>query len=161
MLKLIPFEKKHLQGFIQWNRTEDEVARFAGTGFSYPITEEQLGDFPQKLNAIAFGLEDEQGQHLGNGDFVLDRENKEARLCRLIIDPEHRGKGYGKALVKMLIAKAQSTEPEYRVSLFVLHDNPVAIAAYEKCGFQKSDQSFRFEVKGKLYSGFKMYYHAS
>lgn len=161
MLQLVPFEKRHIQGFIKWNRNEDEVARFAGTGFTYPVTEEQVGDFPKKINAIAFGLEDEQGRHIGNGDFVLDQENKEARLCRLIIDPDHRGKGYGQQMVKLLIQEARQLEPSYRISLFVLHDNPAAIAAYKACGFEMSEQAFSFEVNGIVYSGFKMYYHES
>ncbi|TNE80538.1 MAG: GNAT family N-acetyltransferase [Bacteroidetes bacterium] len=156
---LVPFQEEHKQGFIRWNRNAEEVHRFAATGFTYPITLDQIGNFPEKIGAIAFALLSDEGQHLANGDFVVDDALAEVRLCRLIVDPEERGKGYGQHLVKLLISEAKKQKPDYRVSLNVLADNPTAIAIYEKCGFQMTDLAFSFEAGGKTYSGFKMYFH--
>ncbi len=157
MVKLIAFQPHHKLGFIHWNKNQDELARFAGHSFRYPLSLEQIGDFPAKVNATAFALESEDGLHLANGDFVVDHENKEIRLCRLIVHCDYRGQGYGRLLVEGICSKAKETQLNYRISLNVLDDNVAAIALYSKCGFHMSDQTFSFEVDGIVYRGHKMY----
>src|SRR5690606_28579610 len=85
----------------------------------------------EDCHAFILGLEQEK---LAYGDYMLDREG-EARLCRLIVNPYQRGKGYGKQLVKQLIDEVKQKEPGRKICLFVLEGNEAAIHCYKASGF--------------------------
>ncbi len=98
----------------RWITSPDLLFQFAGTEFSYPITEE----------ALAFGE-------------IIPQENQIPRIGRLLIgNPADRGKGYGTAFIHLLLAECKEHFQTRTVELFVLEDNLPAISCYQKIGFQ-------------------------
>lgn len=78
----------------------------------------------------------EDDQIVGFGQ-CFSRDGGRVHLARIMVNPEVRGKGYGRIFMETLIEKARA-EGFARVSLNVDDLNPVAIALYQKLGFQKA-----------------------
>lgn len=55
----------------------------------------------------------------------------------LCVRPEHRGKGYGRALIEYI--KSEYADKAARLRLEVASDNIGAIALYKRCGFHDVD----------------------
>src|SRR5690348_5721039 len=64
------------------------------------------------------------------------RNSHIAYLGGLAIDPAHNGKGYGLEMLQEIIHLGKSKNL-LRIELSVAVANSMAIALYEKCGFQK------------------------
>jgi GNAT superfamily N-acetyltransferase len=70
------------------------------------------------------------------GELWLDDEEGEVELARLLVAPERRGQGLGRALVKALVEQARRTHPELPVVLLrVRPESAQAIRAYVAAGF--------------------------
>jgi ribosomal protein S18 acetylase RimI-like enzyme len=70
------------------------------------------------------------------GELWLDDEEGEVELARLLVSPERRGRGVGRALVRELVDRARNTHPELSdVILRVRPENAQAIRAYVAAGF--------------------------
>ena len=66
---------------------------------------------------------------------VTDEGNEILEIKNIAVDPENRGKGYGKALIDFLASKYAD---EYSVLQVGTGDSPLTIPFYEKCGFVRS-----------------------
>jgi ribosomal protein S18 acetylase RimI-like enzyme len=62
-------------------------------------------------------------------------------LARLIVDPQQRGKGYGRLLCVRLMETARSRQFVDRFTLNVCRDNDVALRLYHSLGFQPNSES--------------------
>ncbi|WP_169787618.1 GNAT family N-acetyltransferase [Luteipulveratus mongoliensis] len=69
------------------------------------------------------------------GELWVDDDESEVELARLIVDPERRGRGLGRALTQSLADLAVTFHPA--VFLRVRPDNEVAIGCYQSVGFQR------------------------
>jgi len=49
-------------------------------------------------DVVPFALELDDGEVVGYGELWEDREEDEAELARLVVDPARRGRGHGRAL---------------------------------------------------------------
>jgi len=121
----------------RWITSPDLLFQFAGTEFSYPITEEQLACYqqrkPDRYFYIGLGAAKEA---LAFGE-IIPQENQIPRIGRLLIgNPADRGKGYGTAFIHLLLAECKEHFQTRTVELFVLEDNLPAISCYQKIGFQ-------------------------
>ncbi len=149
---LRPFKPDDTELLNAWTGHQDELFRFSGTSWDYPLSEEFLeayqGAYPGRSQYI---LETED-QALGFGEIIQGEDNS-PRLSRLIIAPELSGKGYGRQLVKQLLQTINDKE----VCLFVLEENQVARQCYEACGFRYSDDpSFLMNYGDRQYPVIKM-----
>jgi ribosomal protein S18 acetylase RimI-like enzyme len=79
------------------------------------------------------------------GHVDLTCSGTEARLGRVIIDPERRGEGLGSTLVNLALDKARELGI-IRVDLNVIVGNVPAIRTYERLGFVAQDWSERPDV---------------
>ncbi|MFX0078615.1 MAG: GNAT family N-acetyltransferase [Candidatus Hermodarchaeota archaeon] len=70
---------------------------------------------------------------------VLDITPKQGVLNNLGVDPQHRGKGYGRQIVLFGLHKLKELEHE-KASLSVAANNTVALGLYESFGFQIEDR---------------------
>ena len=76
------------------------------------------------------------GVPVAYGELWLDDEEGEVELARLLVAPERRGQGVGRALTRALSARAQETHPELpAVFLRVRPENVPAISCYTAAGF--------------------------
>jgi ribosomal protein S18 acetylase RimI-like enzyme len=81
---------------------------------------------------------------IGYGELWLDDEEDEVELARIIVAPQHRGKGLGVRLVQALLAQALTAD-QSSIFLRVRPDNTPAIRTYERVGFQPVDAALAAE----------------
>ena len=66
---------------------------------------------------------------------VTDEGNGCLEIKNLAVVPEHQGKGYGRAMIRLL---AQKYAGRYSCLLVGTGDSPLTVPFYEKCGFVRS-----------------------
>jgi hypothetical protein len=71
---------------------------------------------------------------LGFGQYLI-RKPGAVHLARLIISPALRGKGFGRLLCQLLVARALQATGANEVTLAVFRDNDVALSLYSSLGF--------------------------
>ena len=155
--KLIPFQQFHFKTLINWIKDEESMINFAGTGFQYPLTEQQLIDYINKYphRLLFIGL-DEELNPVAYGE-VIPQENNSARLGHLIIgESENRGQGLGKKLIQLLIADAKKQLQITRMDLFLLEGNQLAQNCYLNYGFQFLPNDFVITYQNNNYNILKM-----
>ena len=156
-MKLIPFKEEHFDILINWIKDEDTMLKFAGIGFQYPLTSEQLQNYIQKYPARQFYLAlDELLKPVAYGE-IIPQDTESARLGHLIIgESQNRGKGLGKQLINLLIEKAKEKLAIQRMDLFLLSGNELAQNCYLKAGFSFVPNDFSITYKDKSYPILKM-----
>ena len=146
--------------YLKWIN-DPEVTRGMATGY-FPTTIEQLKAYISgtlnDANTIFLAMCDAEGKHIGN--LKIDRIDWIAGTCELgvIIGEESaRGKGYGKAAMKLIIQHAFNELNLRKISLAVFENNPAAQHLYESLGFEL-EGTFKNHVfkEGKLWN--KYYY---
>lgn len=134
MLRLRPYNPADADTILSWSK--DERAFYcwsAGVLGEYPISKEQFS-FVNNLMAFT-AIDDDQIV----GFFTLRRpaQNHETlRFGFVIVDPQIRGKGYGKAMLQLGIRYAKDIYGAKKVSLGVFDSNKAAYACYKSLGFQ-------------------------
>lgn len=68
--------------------------------------------------------------------YTLDLEKRELYLCRLMIDAQYQGKGYGKESLDLIKSIATETPGIDKIELSTKPDNHHGIKVYEKAGFK-------------------------
>ena len=99
----------------------------------YPITEKEFG-FVENL--MAFTAFDENGIQ---GFFTMRNPGEsldELRLGFVIVNPDKRGKGYGKAMLELGLKYAFDIYGAKKVSLGVFENNLSAYYCYKAVGFE-------------------------
>lgn len=94
----------------------------------------------------------EPTEHIGN--IYLRNINwidRNAELHAFIGRPEHRGKGYGSAAVRLIVKHAFEDIGMVRIYLYVLASNAPAIKTYEKCGFVTEGRLRRHVLKKGIF----------
>lgn len=155
--KLIPFQKSHFKTLINWIKDEETMLNFAGIGFQYPLTDQQLSNYiskyPQRL--LFLGL-DEELNPVAYGE-IIPQENNSARLGHLIIgESQNRGQGLGKELIQLLIDESKKQFQITTMDLFLLEGNLAAENCYLSYGFQFVHNDFKITYQNKSYNILKM-----
>lgn len=86
------------------------------------------------------GVSDVDGASAGDGrpvGYVLVIGEGDAHLAELVVHPDHRRRGHGRALVEAVIDRQA---PGTRVTLAVAADNDPARSLYESVGFEPIDR---------------------
>lgn len=81
-------------------------------------------------------MEDDTGRIVASATGLYD--GRRGVLNSVIVLPEERGKGYGKAIVKACVEALQK-EGTDRIRLFVLKENEQVVPFYEGLGFELHD----------------------
>lgn len=136
-MKLTQYSPAYFNFLSKWITDPDLLFQFAGTEFSYPITENQITDYQLKNPDRSFYI----GLNTANEAFafgeIIPQKTNTPRLGRLLIgNPADRGKGYGTAFIHLLLAECQKKFQAKTIELFVLEGNAAAIQCYQKIGFQ-------------------------
>lgn len=135
LVELEPFTEADFDTLISWVDSQEMLMQFAGPGFSYPLTKEQLAHSQCDVKRYAFrvlacGIK----SMIGYGEVYLGEQA--AYLGRLLIaDQNSRGMGLGGSLVNKLLEFAFMVLNQQRVALNVFDWNKAAIRCYEKAGF--------------------------
>lgn len=156
-MKLIPFKKEHFQILIDWVSDEDTMLKFAGIGFKYPLSNDQLENYilnyPERLIYLVIN---ENEKPIAYGE-IIPQDKESARLGHLIIgEKDQRGKGLGQNLIKLLNQEAKLKLHIKTMDLFLLAGNRIAEQCYLKYGFQFVPNDFQINYNGKPYDILKM-----
>lgn len=127
-----------------WVPDERALYLFTGPRLVWPLTVDQLAAMTVTGEISAWVMVDDESLLIGHFDLTLVDDT--ARIGRVIVDPAERGRGYGGALVDLVVERARSLGAR-RVALNVISDNAPAIAAYERAGFQQLPGGDRPDVR--------------
>ncbi|MDR3240287.1 MAG: GNAT family N-acetyltransferase [Clostridiales bacterium] len=154
-LQILPFTVEDIAALLTWNedKGEDFLQQWAGNGYDYPLTHEQI---LEKINKSERpGAECQVYKIiLAEMEFTMaERSNMKARVigavelntarmprrsamvCRFLLDPAYQSKGYGSCAL-MLLTKMAFRKLGYKMlRLKVFAFNKQAIRCYEKAGF--------------------------
>ena len=136
--RLIPPEAEQAAVVAGWSRSADEARRWCSVA-EHPFPPDRVRGWWAAPDVRPWLLvEEPDARPVGYGELWLDEEEDEVELARLIIDPAHRRRGLGRALVAQLIAAAEATGLSGCL-LRVAPDNAAAIALYRAAGFAEVD----------------------
>lgn len=144
IIRLIPFQQEHFQQLIDAVTSAAFLMQWAGPSFDYPLTNEQLETYkitaeePNASARIFTAIDKKSGSpvgHIALGN--IDRKNRSARIGKVLIFEQWRGRGAAGIMVNEILATAFQELLLHRVSLGVFDFNTPAAAVYEKAGFQK------------------------
>ncbi len=136
MIRLEKFTNADFDRFIDWIDNESFMYQFAGPVFSFPVTKNQLTDYISDNNRKVYRVLDiETNRVVGHGEINrIDRRNKNARLCRILVANENdRNKGYGAMIINELLKIGFEELALHRIDLGVFEFNTPVIKCYEKC----------------------------
>ena len=125
-----------------WVRTEEELYRWSADRYGffpllpYSIDENYIPQL-QTGRFIALTGVDEEGTPVGHLIIRYPKENDDSsvRFGFIIVDPEIRGKGYGRELLRLAIDYVRNNLTATRIDLGVFVNNPKAKRCYESVGF--------------------------
>lgn len=111
--------------------------------FREPVDEKQLElmlsrydeqGMPQSLGYK--GVDAGTGQMVGVVHAVVNTANNYAHIGQVVVgDPQLRGHGIGRQMLKQLLDICFGTHHLHRVQLFTHEDNAIALACYQRVGF--------------------------
>lgn len=147
MLKLQKFEKSDFDRLIGWIPDEQFLIQTCGPLFKWPFNVGQLEQHlknaeGEKPTVYAFNAvivpENKVIGHVGI--IWIDYEKANGMLGPILIgDPDLRGKGYGKEVVKMAVDFGFNSIGLDEICLWIFEFNTAAIRCYEKTGFKKCE----------------------
>lgn len=142
MILLEPFGEEDFELLQSWIKNETILTNWAGSLFSFPLTLESLRWYIRDTNvagesdAFVFKAVDsnslETVGHISLGG--LSWKNRSARISRVMIHPEHLGKGYCKQMAKAALKIGFEQLQLHRIGLGVYTHNKSAIKCYENAG---------------------------
>jgi RimJ/RimL family protein N-acetyltransferase len=141
LVYLRALDEGDLERTLRWHNdpelyaTLGDTFRFVGRAAEAEWLRRKTSYLPNEVN-VAICLR-EDGEHVGNAYLRdIDWVSRRATLHIFLSGTEHRGKGYGRQAVQLLLQHAFAQLNLHRIELMVLADNLPAIRAYERCGFQ-------------------------
>lgn len=133
-LRLRPYNEKDADIILSWNKDKSAFYKWsAGVLGKYPINKKKFGFVN---NLMAFTAIDDNDIV---GFFTMRKPSEsfdELRFGFVIVDPEKRGKGYGKAMLQLGIKFAKEIYGAKKLSLGVFDNNESAYYCYKSVGFK-------------------------
>jgi len=141
-MELARFRVKDVVELLSWVGTEADMVQWAGPAFGWPLTAKQ---FRQHLLAaavgpatlFAFGLYEGRQLHGYCELFDYRRAAQSAVLARVIVRPEDRGQGWGRFMVRRVVAFGFERLDLHRIGLGVFDFNEAALRCYARVGFRQ------------------------
>lgn len=134
MIRIRPYKATDANTIISWCQDEKAFYQWnAGVLGNYPITEKEFAFVEGLMPFTAF---DESGIV---GFFTLRNPNEsldELRFGFLIVNPDKRGKGYGKAMLQLGLKFVFEIYGAKKASLGVFENNLAAYYCYKAVGFK-------------------------
>ena len=148
-MKLRAYEREDSPIIASWVRTEEELYKWSADRYGffplkdYSIDENYAPAIPTGRFIPLTGI-DEEGKVVGHLIIRYPKEDDDSsvRFGFVIVDPELRGKGYGRELLKLAIEYVSSNLTAKRVDLGVFANNPKAQRCYESVGFKEFGEHF-------------------
>lgn len=154
LIKLEPLKRSDFKQLINWIDSEEFLIQWSGNAFTYPLNDQQLEQYIESTNTLAFKVIDEESKevigHISLGQ--IDNINKSARIGKVLVgDTRMRGRSIGKHMMKAVLHIAFEELKLHRVTLGVYDFNTSAISCYEKIGFVKEGLLRESKKVGETY----------
>jgi RimJ/RimL family protein N-acetyltransferase len=144
MIRLEPFTQDDFAQLIEWINTEELLTNWAGSLFSFPLTQSSMEWYIEKTNdlkksdAFIYKVVDQNSGitvgHISLGG--ISRKNRSGRISRVLIGSgDHKGKGYCKDMVRAILKIGFDELKLHRISLGVYDFNSPALKCYQSSGF--------------------------
>jgi RimJ/RimL family protein N-acetyltransferase len=144
MIELKHFTEEDIPQLISWIDSPEFLLQWSGTGFTYPLTDQQLIKYLKEANKEGSKIHAfkvitlESSKVIGHISLgSINMHNRNARMCRVLIgDDEMKGKGLAPLMVNKLLNIAFVEFKLHKVSLAVYDFNTPALKLYQKMGFR-------------------------
>lgn len=149
MLRIRPYKAADADIILSWCQDEKSFYQWtAGVIGAYPVTRDEFRFVEALMPFTAF---DEDGS-VGFFTLRTPRESRdELRFGFVIVRPDKRGRGYGKAMLHLGMKFAFETYGAKRVSLGVFENNLSAYYCYKAAGFKDVilDETETYNILGE------------
>ena len=139
-MRLRPYlECKDYDEIKDWITEERTHAMWCANLLQFPIEkdnfEKTMEEAAERFGDSPFVATSDDGKLIGFFCYSINLETNEGMLKFVMINPEYRGKGFGKEMLKLAISYAFSITNVQAVHLNVFPENIVAKKCYESVGF--------------------------
>ena len=161
MLRLRPYRKNDSHKIVTWAQDENTFYKWSeGRLGGFPVSAERMEqavsgriDNEKYFPFVAF---DEDGIE---GFFTLRQPGEvsgELSFGYVILNPEARGKGYGKQMLQLGIKFAFELYGASKVTLEVFENNPSAYHCYKAVGFIENGYSLTYNIGNEEWKSIEM-----
>ena len=136
------FEEKDAERILQWNEGKDAdfLQQWAGSGFIFPLTQEQLIEDAKKSCAV-FMISDAEKIVGTIAILRTDDTAGSGYLGHYLLDPSETGKGHGTDIICEFTNFCFGVLKLKELSLRVFTFNTPALRCYEKNGFTETEHN--------------------
>ena len=142
-MKLRAYTREDSPVIAKWVRSEKELYQWSATIYGFfPLLPYSIDDnyVPAMKTGrfIPLTAIDDDGNVVGHFIIRYPNENDDTsvRIGFVIVDPDMRGKGYGRELMQLAVQYISDNLTATRVDLGVFENNPKAKKCYESAGFK-------------------------
>ncbi len=138
MIRIRPYKDTDAEKILSWSRDEKSFYQWsAGMLGSFPTTPEQLAELGKLMRFTALDEKEVVGFFtLRNPRPTLD----EVRFGYVIVDPDKRGGGIGREMLRLGLVFARDVYRAKTASLGVFENNTSAYRCYLAAGFREVPQ---------------------
>ena len=127
------FREADAREVASWATSGAEVRRWAGSDPGWPVDVSVFARWHAAPEVRPYVLSDGR-KPVGYGEVWIDEPEQEVELARIIVSPDHRCRGLGQRLVRLLLEQASPAGlPDAFVR--VVPENESALACYRSAGF--------------------------
>jgi RimJ/RimL family protein N-acetyltransferase len=134
MYSLRPRTPADCESVVGWIPDMEDLYLFSGPRLTWPLTSSQLSAMEGANFSPWILVENDTDEPVGHFDLTL--EGQTARMGRVLIAPEQRGRGLAHVLVSIAIDQAKSLGAS-ELRLNVIAGNKPAIRTYARAGFSE------------------------
>ncbi len=149
-MKLREYRREDAAVIAGWIRDEAALYRWSADRICrFPLRGEDLNGYYEPLlpSGAVIPLTMADGEDRAAGHLFIrypdESDRSTVRFGFVIVDPLLRGRGQGKAMLKMAAVFARDTLKATRVTLGVFTNNPDALHCYEAAGFRSTGETAR------------------
>lgn len=143
-MKIQKLKSDNIENIVIWceNKDADFLNQWAGRGYEYPLTRQQI---EKRLSDGAEIYEiDSDEQMIGTIEIITREEESEVALIgRFLLNPELTGKGLGTKALNAFINFCKTEYSIRKIRLSVFDFNIAAFKCYKKCGFSEIETVMR------------------
>jgi [ribosomal protein S18]-alanine N-acetyltransferase len=130
-LRLVAADRTDVQRISSWVTSQTDVLRFAGPSLTYPFTVEEF--FESTAGRWESFILRAGSAAVATGA-LEDKPMGEVRIGRVLVDPDQRGHGVGRAIMQLLIDRASASPGAACTTLSVFEQNHAARASTNPSG---------------------------
>ena len=109
-----------------------------------PVPPDAIRGWAAEEGSLTY-LVHEDGEPVAFGQIWLDDDEEDAELARLLVAPDHRGRGVGRRMVAAMTEVAR--QHKAHVAMRVAPGNEAALRAYAAAGYERVDAGHREGVE--------------